>query len=123
MCIPCYRYERLLRRAKSEDLTEVSGIGCLYQSGVDRLGRPVVVFVGKWFPFNNLNLDKVHYYFIITLSILYTQLTPSKGKNLHRIEYSHPIYFLYDQEYPRALNYVRSSFHIYNCSFKGYPAF
>uniref|UniRef100_A0A170VKN9 Protein gdap2-like protein n=1 Tax=Triatoma infestans TaxID=30076 RepID=A0A170VKN9_TRIIF len=28
------RYDRLLRRAKTEDLTEVSGIGCLYQSGV-----------------------------------------------------------------------------------------
>jgi hypothetical protein len=53
------RYERLLRRAKTEDLTEVSGIGCLYQSGVDRLGRPVVVFIGKWFPFNKINLDKV----------------------------------------------------------------
>lgn len=54
-----FRYERLLRRAKTEDLTEVSGIGCLYQSGIDRLGRPVVVFIGKWFPFNKINLDKV----------------------------------------------------------------
>lgn len=54
-----YRYERLLRRAKTEDLTEVSGIGCLYQSGVDRQGRPVVVFVGKWFPATKINLDKV----------------------------------------------------------------
>jgi len=53
------RYERLLRRAKTEDLTEVSGIGCLYQSGVDRQGRPVVIFVGKWFPATKINLDKV----------------------------------------------------------------
>lgn len=53
------RYERLLRRAKTEDLTEVSGIGCLYQSGIDRQGRPVVVFVGKWFPASKINLDKV----------------------------------------------------------------
>lgn len=59
------RYERLLRRAKTEDLNEVSGIGCLYQSGVDRLGRPVIVFVGKWFPFNQINLDKVSFSFII----------------------------------------------------------
>nr|CAH7768572.1 unnamed protein product [Callosobruchus chinensis] len=28
-------------------------------SGVDRLGRPVVVFIGKWFPFNKINLDKL----------------------------------------------------------------
>ncbi|XP_026478761.1 protein GDAP2 homolog isoform X2 [Ctenocephalides felis] len=61
------RYERLLRRAKTEDLTEVSGIGCLYQSGVDRLGRPVVVFCGKWFPVNNLNLDKALLYLIALL--------------------------------------------------------
>ncbi|XP_057666225.1 protein GDAP2 homolog [Diorhabda carinulata] len=61
------RYERLLRRAKTEDLTEVSGIGCLYQSGVDRLGRPVVVFIGKWFPFNQINLDKALLYLITLL--------------------------------------------------------
>lgn len=53
------RYERLLRRAQVEDLTEVSGIGCLYQSGVDRLGRPVIVFCGKWFPAQNIDLEKV----------------------------------------------------------------
>ncbi|CAH0559727.1 unnamed protein product [Brassicogethes aeneus] len=58
------RYEKLLRRARSEDLSEVSGIGCLYQSGVDRMGRPVVVFIGKWFPFNNVNLDKALLYLI-----------------------------------------------------------
>lgn len=53
------RYERLLRRAQNEDLNEVSGIGCLYQSGVDRLGRPVIVFIGKWFPIGDIDLDKV----------------------------------------------------------------
>lgn len=58
------RYEKLLRRSKTEDLSEVSGIGCLYQSGVDRLGRPVVVFVGKWFPYNKVNLDKALLYLI-----------------------------------------------------------
>lgn len=55
----CYRYERLLQRAQVEDLNEVSGIGCLYQSGVDRLGRPVIVFCGKWFPAQNIDLEKV----------------------------------------------------------------
>ncbi|PSN36854.1 Protein GDAP2 [Blattella germanica] len=39
------RYERLLRRAKTEDLSEVSGIGCLYQSGVDRFGRPALLYL------------------------------------------------------------------------------
>jgi hypothetical protein len=59
------RYERLLRRAKTEDLSEVSGIGCLYQSGVDKLGRPVVVFIGKWFSFNEIDLDKVNSTFVL----------------------------------------------------------
>nr|XP_040227451.1 protein GDAP2 homolog isoform X5 [Anopheles coluzzii] len=61
------RYERLLRRAKTEDLSEVSGIGCLYQSGVDRLGRPVVVFCGKWFPAHNIDLEKALLYLIYLL--------------------------------------------------------
>ncbi|KOB58256.1 Ganglioside induced differentiation associated protein, partial [Operophtera brumata] len=57
-------YERLLRRARTEDLSEVSGIGCLYQSGVDRLGRPVVVFIGKWFPISDIDLEKALLYLI-----------------------------------------------------------
>lgn len=64
------RYERLLRRAKVEDLSEVSGIGCLYQSGVDRYGRPVIVFVGKWFKFKDINLDKALLYLIYLLDPL-----------------------------------------------------
>ncbi|BES88076.1 Ganglioside induced differentiation associated protein [Nesidiocoris tenuis] len=64
------RYERLLRRAKIEDLTSVSGIGCLYQSGVDRFGRPVIVFVGKWFKFKEIDLDKALLYLIYLLDPL-----------------------------------------------------
>lgn len=89
------RYERLLRRAKTEDLTEVSGIGCLYQSGVDRLGRPVVVFVGKWFPFSKINLDKVrviglpflYFDFFGTFNIVFFQL------NCDRLYFREIIYF------------------------------
>lgn len=62
-----FRYERLLRRARTEDLSEVSGIGCLYQSGIDRLGRPVVVFCGKWFPAQNIDLEKAILYLIYLL--------------------------------------------------------
>lgn len=64
------RYDRLLRRARSEDLSEVSGIGCLYQSGYDRFGRPVIVFVGKWFKFKDINLDKALLYLIYLLDPL-----------------------------------------------------
>lgn len=65
-----FSYERLLRRARTEDLSEISGIGCLYQSGVDRFGRPVIVFVGKWFKFNEINLDKALLYLIHLLDPL-----------------------------------------------------
>lgn len=58
------RYEELLKRAQSEDLREVSGIGFLYQSGYDRLGRPVIVLCGKWFPVNQVDLEKVTLYVI-----------------------------------------------------------
>ncbi|XP_014277437.1 protein GDAP2 homolog isoform X1 [Halyomorpha halys] len=64
------RYDRLLRRAKTEDLSEVSGIGCLYQCGYDRFGRPVIVFVGKWFKFKDINLDKALLYLIYLLDPL-----------------------------------------------------
>ena len=64
--VPYFRYERLLRRARTEDLSEVSGIGCLYQSGFDRLGRPVIVFCGKWFPAHEIDLEKVSWIIEIT---------------------------------------------------------
>ncbi|CAL4068407.1 unnamed protein product, partial [Meganyctiphanes norvegica] len=64
------KYERLLRRAKTEDLKEVSGIGTLYQCGVDKFGRPVIIFVGKWFKFNEINLDKALLYLIYLLDPL-----------------------------------------------------
>lgn len=58
------RYEELLRRAQTEDLREISGIGFLYQSGYDRLGRPVIVLCGKWFPASECDLEKVTLYII-----------------------------------------------------------
>lgn len=65
------RYERILRRARTEDLSEVSQIGCLYQCGVDKLGRPVIVFIGKWFKFKEINLDKVKISFYLCLLQLF----------------------------------------------------
>jgi len=67
------RYERLLRRSRIEDLSEISGIGCLYQSGCDKFGRPVIVFVGKWFKYNEINLDKAVLYLIHLLDSVVKQ--------------------------------------------------
>ncbi|XP_015589859.1 protein GDAP2 homolog isoform X3 [Cephus cinctus] len=82
------RYERLLRRAKTEDLSEVSGIGCLYQSGVDRQGRPVVVFVGKWFPATKINLDKMMTWWFTTFM---APAIKQKVHNLPGVEYLYEV--------------------------------
>uniref|UniRef100_A0A6B0VDR9 Putative hismacro and sec14 domain-containing-containing protein n=1 Tax=Ixodes ricinus TaxID=34613 RepID=A0A6B0VDR9_IXORI len=44
-----HRYERLLRRARMEDLRAVREARFLYEGGRDRKGRPVFVFVGRRF--------------------------------------------------------------------------
>ena len=43
-------YQKLLQSAKSEDLGDIARRNCLYQSGNDTLGRPIIVCVGSRFP-------------------------------------------------------------------------
>jgi len=43
-------YQKLLQAAKSEDLGDIARRNCLYQSGNDSLGRPIIVCVGSRFP-------------------------------------------------------------------------
>ena len=54
-------------RAKEEDLTEIEQSGCLYQAGIDKLGRPVIVFIGKWFKPDSVSLDMALLYLIRVL--------------------------------------------------------
>ncbi|XP_054721464.1 protein GDAP2 homolog [Uloborus diversus] len=61
------RYERLLRKARNEDLRSIANLGCLYHSGEDRYGRPVVVFIGERFKVNQLDLNKAVMYLVLTL--------------------------------------------------------
>jgi len=53
-----------MRRARQEDLSSIERAGCLYRCGVDRLGRPIVVVVGKWFRPEELDLDKAFLYLV-----------------------------------------------------------
>jgi hypothetical protein len=53
------QYARWLQRARTEDLAAVAGLGMLYRAGLDQLGRPVVVFVGRHFPARAVDLNKV----------------------------------------------------------------
>jgi len=58
------RESRILRRARTEDLSAIAKSGCLYRSGQDRLGRQVVVVVGKWFRPDQLDLDRAFLYLV-----------------------------------------------------------
>jgi len=104
------RYERLLRRAKTEDLSEVSGIGCLYQSGIDKFGRPVIVFIGKWFNFTEINLDKALLYLISLLDplvkgdyiILYFH-TLTEGYNHPSMQWMREVYNVLEYKHKKNL--------------------
>lgn len=58
-CLHIFRYEALLEKARKEDLTDIAAFRCLYRSGVDRQGRPVIVFVGKNFSAINTDPERV----------------------------------------------------------------
>jgi hypothetical protein len=60
-------FAELVRRSKEEDLTEVEKSGCLYQAGVDKQGRPVIVFIGKWFKPDSVSLEQALLYLIRTI--------------------------------------------------------
>ncbi|XP_015908777.1 protein GDAP2 homolog [Parasteatoda tepidariorum] len=64
------KYERLLRKARNEDLRSIANLGCLYHSGEDRFGRPVVVFIGNRFKVNQVDLNKAVMYLVLTLDSL-----------------------------------------------------
>ena len=55
-----FRYERYLKRAKTEDLTDIAALKCLFRTGTDKFGRPVIAFIGKLFPSSTVDLEKVN---------------------------------------------------------------
>nr|QSG73581.1 ganglioside-induced differentiation-associated protein 2 [Alvinella pompejana] len=58
------RYEKWLKRSYQEDLSPMESLRCLYQSGFDVYGRPVVVFIGRHFPATKIDLDKFTLYLV-----------------------------------------------------------
>lgn len=61
------KYERLLRKARNEDLRSISNLGCLYRTGEDKFGRPVIVFIGQRFRASEMDLNKAIMHLILTL--------------------------------------------------------
>jgi len=66
------QYTKLLEQAKSEDLSDIARLNCLFRSGQDTIGRPVIVAVGANFPEkqNKPMVQKFLKYIIRTLDAL-----------------------------------------------------
>jgi len=60
-------WSSLRDKAMEEDLTEFEKTGSLYQAGVDKQGRPVIVFIGKWFKPGTVEMEKALLYLIRVL--------------------------------------------------------
>jgi len=68
------RYAAYLRRAQDEDLRDMQALNFVYQSGVDQLGRPIIVFVISQLPAESpKSLERVLLHMIKTLDPLVTQ--------------------------------------------------
>ncbi|XP_076079639.1 protein GDAP2 homolog [Mytilus galloprovincialis] len=104
------RYERYLKRAKTEDLTDIAALKCLYRTGTDKFGRPVIVFVGKLFPINAVDLDKAFLYLIRVLEpiaekdyvVVYFH-TQSTAENHPTMNYLKNAYCVLDEKYKKNL--------------------
>lgn len=57
-------YNRWLCRARAEDLSDIAALKALYQTGVDKCGRTVMVVVGRNIPVTLIDLEKALLYFI-----------------------------------------------------------
>uniref|UniRef100_A0A8C5MMF4 Ganglioside induced differentiation associated protein 2 n=1 Tax=Leptobrachium leishanense TaxID=445787 RepID=A0A8C5MMF4_9ANUR len=57
-------YNRWLSRARTEDLSDIAALKALYQSGLDRCGRTVIVVVGRNIPVFLIDMEKALLYFI-----------------------------------------------------------
>ena len=59
------RFEELVRRAMLDEKNYESEINnCMYVAGSDRNGRPILVFIGKWFRSRNFTTEKAVLYLI-----------------------------------------------------------
>ncbi|KAH3889005.1 protein GDAP2 homolog [Dreissena polymorpha] len=104
------RYERMLKRAHSEDLTSIARLRCLYRTGQDKFGRPVIVFVGKNFPAEAVNLEMALLYAIRLLDpivdrdyvIVYFH-TCTDSDNLPPVSFLKNVYHVLDHKYKKNL--------------------
>lgn len=64
------KYKELLERSQTTDLLTIEETNCFFHSGYDKQGRAVIVFIGKWFKQNQIDLEKALLYLIKILEPL-----------------------------------------------------
>lgn len=104
------RYERYLKRAKTEDLTDIAALKCLYRTGTDKYGRPVVAFIGKYFLADTVDLEKAFLYMIRVMEPIVDQdyvvvyfHTQSTAENHPTMNYLKNVYGVLDEKYKKNL--------------------
>lgn len=104
------RYERLLKWSRTEDLTDIASLRCLYRTGQDRYGRPVIVFVGKNFNAEKVDLEKALLYMIRLMDPIvgqdyvvvyfHTNVTSENNPPMHFLR---QVYMTLDHKYKKNL--------------------
>ncbi|CAG2104648.1 unnamed protein product [Medioppia subpectinata] len=105
-----HKYERLLRKAKAEDFSDYINARCLYISGEDSMGRPIVVMIGKRFTASTMCNERTVMFLIRLLDsvvvkeyiVIYFHSLTQK-ENLPPISFVQNIYNLLGYEYKKNL--------------------
>ena len=63
-------YIRLLRRAKTENLSDIAARSLIYQSGTDSFGRAIVCINGKYFNPAEVDKEKVQLYMVLYMDAI-----------------------------------------------------
>jgi len=67
-----FQYQKYLRQARKEDLSDIAQLNFLYQSGVDSFDRPIIVIVAMHLP-PKIDLERVMLYIIRTMDPIATK--------------------------------------------------
>lgn len=105
-----HRYERLLRKAKLEDFSDYISARCLYLSGEDSLGRPIVVLIGKRFNTSTMSNERTVMFLISLLEpivikeyiVIYFHSLTQK-ENIPSLSFVQNIYNLLGYDYKKNL--------------------
>jgi len=66
-------YGEYLRKAKAIDFSEIVLLKAIYTSGVDKLGRPIVIFILERIPVKQIDMEKLFLYIINIMDPIVTK--------------------------------------------------